>query len=129
MAARKKRIVRECRTHGMTVFALEKTNGYRCCKCRNARVARWRRDAKSMLLDMHGNACVNCGYSRCKRALSFHHVDPDKKSFTISHWLRLNRAALIAEAEKCVLLCANCHMELEDGLITLGSRSRGAAPL
>ena len=69
-------------------------------------------------------ACALCGYDRCDAALQFHHVDPDKKRFAISHE-GVTRALSKAreEAAKCVLLCANCHAEVEGGLAQLPLRS------
>lgn len=81
-----------------------------------------------MAIDYKGGKCSLCGYSRCKRALSFHHVNPDEKSFGIAYrgfsrsWEKLR-----PELDKCVLLCANCHMEIEDNLITLTSGAIGSA--
>jgi hypothetical protein len=42
--------------------------------------------------------------------LEFHHRDPDGKDFKVSQgsW-SLER--MKAEADKCALLCANCHRE------------------
>jgi hypothetical protein len=62
-----------------------------------------------------GGKCIICGYSRCLRALHFHHIDPQDKEFDIStktNWFKIKE-----ELEKCILVCANCHMEIHDGLI------------
>jgi len=49
-------------------------------------------------------------------ALQFHHLDRAQKAFELSHGgvARALEAAR-AEAVKCVLLCANCHAEVEVG--------------
>jgi transposase len=110
----------ECPTHGMTEFVLERRGFFRCRKCRLEAVSRWRRKAKQTLVDEAGGVCVLCGYDRCVRALEFHHVDPSQKSFAISVTggaRSLER--LRAEAAKCVLLCANCHGEVEAGFVEL----------
>ena len=62
--------------------------------------------------------------TRCVAALQFHHVDPGAKSFAISR-AGVTRALSKAreEAAKCVLLCANCHAEVEAGLAQLPLRS------
>ncbi len=61
--------------------------------------------------------CTKCGYNKCKRALHFHHIDPKTKKFTVSNDnLYRGKEILIEEMKKCVVLCANCHMELEQGL-------------
>lgn len=61
-----------------------------------------------------------CGYDRHPSALHFHHVDPESKSFVLSrHGVTRSFAEAAAEADKCVLLCANCHAEVEAGFIEL----------
>jgi len=83
-------------------------------------VIKRRKKVRDMALEYKGGACTKCGYNKCKRALSFHHVDPALKDFGISFrgftrsWEKTK-----AELDKCVLLCANCHMELHEGLIRL----------
>ena len=55
-----------------------------------------------------------------RAALEFHHVDPAEKRFALS--ARGGHAvarALRAEARKCVLLCSNCHAEVESGVVAL----------
>lgn len=50
-------------------------------------------------------------------SLHFHHVDPASKSFNMTMASGKSEAAYLAEAKKCVLVCANCHGEIEAGLI------------
>jgi hypothetical protein len=53
-------------------------------------------------------------------ALAFHHFDPSKKGFGLSlRGLTRGIAQLREEAKKCVLLCHNCHAEVEAGLASL----------
>jgi cytochrome c553 len=49
--------------------------------------------------------------------LVFHHVDPSLKAFAISTSTGKSLAAYREEAKKCVLVCANCHGEIEAGVI------------
>ena len=110
----------QCRRHGRTEFVLEGRGYYRCKKCRSAAVARRRRKVKQQLVEEAGGSCILCGYSRCQAALQFHHVEPAGKEFQLSqrgHSRSIARCR--AEAEKCVLLCANCHAEVEGGFATL----------
>ena len=115
------RIERLCRAHGRTTFARTGTAGhYRCLRCRAERVAARRRSIKASLVAEAGSACHLCGYGRCLAALQFHHVDPSTKRFAIAFrgmTRSLERARL--EAAKCILLCANCHAEVEAGYRTL----------
>lgn len=52
--------------------------------------------------------------SRCPEdhpaCLQFHHMDPTKKDLAVSNAVRSwSRKRLLAEIEKCEVLCANCH--------------------
>jgi DNA-binding transcriptional ArsR family regulator len=110
----------ECRRHGTTEFILEGRGYYRCKRCRAAAVAKRRRTVKRQLVDEAGGACALCGYQRWIGALQFHHLDPSQKEFHIGqrgYSRSLSRSR--AEAQKCVLLCANCHAEVEGGFATL----------
>lgn len=53
--------------------------------------------------------CVLCGYNKHPQALQFDHLDPNKKSFTISSNLRKSKETIEKEIQKCRVLCANCH--------------------
>ena len=67
-----------------------------------------RRNRKRDLVAARGGRCVDCGYSACVEALQFHHRDPATKDFRLGAFDgTLQR--LVAEAEKCDLVCANCH--------------------
>ena len=106
-----------CRRHGLTDYYLEGRGYYRCKRCRTEAVVRRRRKVKAILLAEAGGRCSNCGYHRCPAALEFHHLDPAQKSFGLSvtgPTLSLER--MRAEARKCVLLCSNCHAEVEAGV-------------
>lgn len=72
---------------------------------------------KRTLVAEWGGACAICGYDRSVVSLHFHHVDPASKSFAVNMAHGKSLAAFRAEAEKCVLVCANCHGEIEGGLI------------
>lgn len=67
---------------------------------------------KRRLVEMYGGRCVRCGYDRCIGALCFHHRDPSTKAFHIGGNANRSWEANVAEAQKCDLLCANCHIEV-----------------
>ena len=67
-----------------------------------------RRKRKRDLVDIYGGRCVDCGYSTCAEALQFHHRDPSTKDFRLGEF-NGSLARLREEAEKCDLVCANCH--------------------
>jgi hypothetical protein len=52
------------------------------------------------------------------RALHFHHLDPAEKRLELNaRGVALSLDTLRAEARKCVLLCSNCHAEVEEGAL------------
>jgi len=118
MYARKQGI---CSVHGAVEFVQRGDTGtWRCVRCRSGAVTERRRRVKAILVEEAGGACELCGYDRCLRALGFHHRDPTTKDFNIAaqgQARSLTRAR--AEAAKCVLLCSNCHMEVEAGVRSL----------
>ena len=68
---------------------------------------------KKELLLLKGGCCEKCGYDKNLGTLEFHHKDPSQKKMQIdirtiasSSW-----ESILKEADKCQLLCANCHRE------------------
>jgi transposase-like protein len=113
-------LLSSCVKHGSTVFVIENSGRVRCRKCRMERVTEWRRRTKRRLVEEAGGCCRLCGYDRCMAALQFHHRNPSEKSFPMSlQGVPRRLEVLRREAVKCVLLCANCHAEVEVGLATL----------
>jgi predicted nucleic acid-binding Zn ribbon protein len=90
-------------------FACQKRQGLNC---------------KKALLLAKGGKCSRCGYAGCLRALTFHHRDPADKAFglDVRSCGRRSPEALASEADKCDLLCANCHAEVEEELYLARSR-------
>jgi hypothetical protein len=58
-----------------------------------------------------GIACARCGFSH-PAAIQFHHRDTGLKKFEIGSAAALEKSIpqVIAEIEKCEVLCANCHL-------------------
>ena len=114
------RVVRRCPRHGAAPFALDARGTYRCTRCSSDAVSRRRRRVKAALVREAGGRCVLCGYDRCVGALAFHHLDPALKSFGMAAGgLARSLSKSREEVAKCVLLCANCHAEVEAGLASL----------
>jgi transposase len=113
--------LRECSRHGQTKFVRRgDERGWRCLRCRSEAVTRRRQKVKEILVRDAGGRCALCGYDRHVGALEFHHLDPADKRFSLSHMgtaRSLERAR--DEVRKCVLLCANCHAEVEAGVARL----------
>jgi hypothetical protein len=98
---------------------------YRCKRCVGEAVSRRHRKVKQTLVAEHGGGCVVCGYDRVLANLHFHHVDPATKTFGVTMARGKSLAAYREEARKCILVCANCHGEIEAGVIAcppLGAR-------
>lgn len=53
--------------------------------------------------------CLSCGYRGCVQALHFDHRNPLEKSFNISLSRDKSWDTIMAEIDKCDVLCANCH--------------------
>jgi len=83
-------------------------------------VKKRRRKLREMARASKGNKCAICGYNKCQRVLSFHHINPSKKEFDLSsRGLTRSWKKIEEEIKKCILLCANCHMEVHDGITQL----------
>ena len=80
-------------------------------------VTRRHQKIKRILVEEAGGSCAVCDYSRTTINLHFHHVDPKLKSFSVSMAAGKALATYRKEVEKCVLVCANCHGEIEAGVI------------
>jgi hypothetical protein len=61
-------------------------------------IARWKLAA----------GCIDCGYNANAEALDFDHVQGNKH-FSIGSEVLRGWKTLLAEIEKCVVRCANCH--------------------
>lgn len=89
---------------------------HRCDSCQSNKN---RVSKKLKLIEYGGGKCSICGYSKCPSALVFHHIDPSKKNFTISSYLTCSIETIYEEINNCILLCANCHAEIHDGMTSL----------
>lgn len=87
-------------------------------------------ELKQQLVAYKGGCCMECGYSRSLHALEFDHLDPRSK--TVSLAALISRHAkwtrLVAEADKCDLVCSNCHRERTHARMTAKRLARLANP-
>lgn len=82
----------------------------------NIRMRRQRNDFIESLERSMGGECQRCGYDSCLAVLDFHHVNSQEKDGLVSNLAtRRKWAEAEDEADKCVLLCGNCHREYEHG--------------
>ena len=97
-----------------------KGNSVYCKRCSNDQTVERQKRFKQQCIDWKGGKCVCCGYNKCNNALDFHHLDPNKKEFSIAH-ARLTsfNDRVKKELDNCALVCANCHREIHAGMIDL----------
>ena len=94
-------------------YAERKAKNPEWAKTMAERVSATRRKNVAILKEEAGNCCSRCGYDKCFAALEFHHTDPTvKEGGIIGSTASLDKQR--AEAEKCILVCANCHRELHN---------------
>ena len=70
-----------------------------------------RKERKKTLVEQRGSTCAICNQQYPPNLFDFHHVYPDTKLFGLSvksmtdhHWQKV-----LEEANKCLMVCANCH--------------------
>jgi hypothetical protein len=97
-------------------------SGY-CKKCHNKIVWKRQKEKKAKAVEYKGGKCYICGYSKYSGALDFHHIDPKTKSLGIVKLINNTWSLIQKEIDKCVLLCANCHREVEGGITSLNFNS------
>ncbi len=73
---------------------------------------------KNNLRKVFHSKCCLCGFDEVQEALEFHHVNEDEKEFGISgsHNQTKALAAQLEELKKCILVCANCHRGIHQGI-------------
>lgn len=69
---------------------------------------------KTMMVKAFGGRCWSCSNEFEYFNFDFHHLDDDKKEFSLSSAMVkcLQLSKLIEEAKKCAMLCAICHRKL-----------------
>jgi hypothetical protein len=71
---------------------------------------------------LKSKGCSVCGYAKNYSALSFDHIDPSTKyrsrtgkvvqpSDMLEVSKQYSDKTILAELAKCIVICANCHME------------------
>ena len=88
--------------------------GQYAATCKSCRVVRRRQELKRLAVEHLGGRCQLCSYDRCIAALQFHHLEAAHKDFQVAEYSR-SWERVREEAEKCALLCANCHAEVHAG--------------
>tara|TARA_R110000803_G_C11765627_1_gene294530 strand:+ start:31 stop:546 length:516 start_codon:yes stop_codon:yes gene_type:complete len=63
------------------------------------------------IFEYKGGECAHCKLREPDHLeiYDYHHIDPSTKSYTVSKIIHGPMDRLIAEVDKCLLLCSNCH--------------------
>lgn len=108
-------MIKICEKHGESKHFERYDGGLRCGKCASSWVTNHRKNKKKKLVEIFGGKCKICGYNKYVGALDFHHLKSSTKSFTLSvKGLCYSWDTILKEAGKCILLCKNCHTEVEN---------------
>lgn len=84
-----------------------------CRACFNQRSVELQRKRKIQAVEYKGGKCMRCGYQGHMAVFDFHHLERSSKKFEIGLFKNRSFKNLKDELDKCILLCANCHRELE----------------
>lgn len=91
-------------------------------KIHQSRVLKNKADFRRKIsLDKIAKGCMLCKYNKCGQSLHYHHLDRKTKRFGIANLTSnlVKQDKLEEELSKCIVLCANCHGEVEAGLVEL----------
>jgi hypothetical protein len=99
-------------------YLFNKKQGHTLQYCNSCRTKIQHEKTRDKALKYKGGKCQICGYYRCKRAIHFHHINPETKKYTISVMInqKMSWLEITEELEKTIAVCANCHGEIHDGL-------------
>jgi len=96
-----------------------------CRSCSRERISKWYSDnrkerqnaanrlnqkRKREIVDYFGDKCLDCGNTYPQCVYQFHHLEPKGKDVNPSYALSKRPSEMWKELNKCVMLCANCHM-------------------
>lgn len=102
-----------------------------CKLCSKIRVRKWYSDnrdrrqsyansrnqsRKREVVEHFGNKCHDCEFSYPQYVYQFHHLDPSQKGINPSYAMSSRPGEMWEELNKCIMLCANCHMIRHHGL-------------
>ena len=83
-------------------------------------VSKRRKKLKEMVVQHKGGKCMICGYNKYMGSFDLHHFGDSKKEFGLStRGLTRSWEKIKKEADKCILVCANCHREIHGGITQL----------
>lgn len=87
-----------------------KKHKHKCSQCLNKEASDRRKYKKQKAIIYLGGSCRLCNYNKCNDVLQFHHVNPNEKEADWDVMCDWGWNRIEGELNKCVLLCANCHI-------------------
>ncbi len=72
-------------------------------------MSRSKTQRKAIIVEAMGGCCQMCGKIKALSQMTFHHIDPETKEFTIGNDIDMPWFKMIPELLKCVMLCRKCH--------------------
>jgi hypothetical protein len=105
---RRKRIAQKARSY---YHRYKRNNGV-------DKISERRKKYKQYIIKLLGGECQICGYNRCIRNFTFHHIR-DKRFEISERAFQFSLSKTLPELKKCILICHNCHGEIHDGLVKL----------
>ena len=83
---------------------------------------------KVRAVEWFGGGCYGCDFTFVPQVFEFHHWDAREKDFGIAtEGITRSWEKIVAELEKCVMLCANYHREVHAGVCTVRPTLLGLA--
>lgn len=81
-----------------------------CKRCLlDKQMLRWQ-DRKRKAIVYKGSICEDCKQTYPAPIYQFHHLDPNTKDYDWNKLRQLTWTSVLKELDKCILLCANCHI-------------------
>lgn len=80
-----------------------------CKRCHQDYVKKRILNNKIRAVEYKGGKCLECGEKRIP-CLHFHHTDSSEKEMDWNEMRKCSWKNIRTELDKCVLLCANCHL-------------------
>jgi hypothetical protein len=100
-------------------YLYDRKKGHTRNKCNSCSVNERRYKLKQKCVDYKGGKCEHCGYTGNIKVFNFHHIDPTEKEFGISGAHCRSWKSLEKELNKCIMLCANCHIVEHDKMLEI----------
>lgn len=75
------------------------------------------KQTKKEFVDSGKTKCCKCGESELC-CLDYHHLDESTKLFELSKYHLHTLVKIKAEIAKCIVVCANCHRKIHNGIVT-----------